>query len=250
MSKAAGRFPLRVAVYAGFAERIRSGELAPGERIPSEADIAESFDVSRLTAREGLLLLEEDGFLENRRGVGRYVADRVPEAGLEGIRPIDQMLSDRIVKGHLVRLDPCIETATDYSGPALEVEPGTDTILLESELQEASGHAVCMSLEWLPVRAPFVTDVARMQERIRSTDRYLLDLAIDVFASGIKAVRYNVSVTTSGTRRGERLGVDARAPVLVLGQVVYHDAGPVLASKHIVRADVAHFAGVQNVTIA
>ena len=44
--------------------RILSGELAEGERIPSETALAEQFGYSRSTVREALRLLQESGFLE------------------------------------------------------------------------------------------------------------------------------------------------------------------------------------------
>lgn len=248
MAERPRNYPLRVLVYDDVAERIRRGVLAPGARLPSEGELAEQFQVSRLTAREALLLLEEDGFIDNKRGVGRYVADRVPEVGLEGMRAIDEMLSER-VKTTPDRVGLSMETATEYSAGLLEIEPGGDTLMMETDLRDELGSVVCLTLEWLPVRRPFVTDLEPFVERVSATDRYLLDVVTDLFGVGINFVRYAVSVTTAGGRRGERLGVPGEAPVLVLAQTIYHDDGPILASKHIIRSDVAHFAGVQSVNV-
>lgn len=44
------------------------GELAPGARLPSEADLAGQYDVSRLTIREAVKMLEGRGLLEIARG--------------------------------------------------------------------------------------------------------------------------------------------------------------------------------------
>lgn len=241
-------YPLRVHVYDDLAEQIRRGDLKAGDRLESESAIAERFGVSRLTAREALLLLEEDGFIENHRGVGRHVGARVPEVGLDGLRSIQDMLNER-VKTTLRRSKPVMETATEFSGEALEVSPGSETILLESELEGSDGKAVCMSLEWLPVRSPFVSDLDAMLDRVARTDGYLRDFVAEEFGPGIRFARYAVSVTTAGQRRGDHLGVAAGAPVMVLSQVIYHEDGPVLAAKHIVRSDVAHFAGVQSVNV-
>lgn len=54
---------------------ILRGILRPGERLPSERDLAVQMDVSRPSLREALATLEESGLLETRPGSGAYVAN-------------------------------------------------------------------------------------------------------------------------------------------------------------------------------
>ncbi len=51
-----------------LADAIVLGVLIPGERLPSEADLAKRFRVALVTAREGLGMLREAGLVETRRG--------------------------------------------------------------------------------------------------------------------------------------------------------------------------------------
>ena len=51
-----------------LADAIVLGVLAPGERLPSESDLAKRFGVALVTAREGLGMLREAGLVETRRG--------------------------------------------------------------------------------------------------------------------------------------------------------------------------------------
>jgi DNA-binding FadR family transcriptional regulator len=53
---------------------ITSGELAPGERLPSERALGERFGVSRTVVREAIIALEVQGLVEVRLGSGIYVA--------------------------------------------------------------------------------------------------------------------------------------------------------------------------------
>lgn len=46
-------------------ERIRTGELKPGDRLPTQADLAEEFGVERGAVRQALRALQEDGLLTN-----------------------------------------------------------------------------------------------------------------------------------------------------------------------------------------
>jgi DNA-binding transcriptional MocR family regulator len=57
---------------------IRSGQLAAGDRVPSEVDLAREHDVSRDTAQRALTVLAEEGLILRRRGVGSIVAVTEP----------------------------------------------------------------------------------------------------------------------------------------------------------------------------
>jgi DNA-binding FadR family transcriptional regulator len=63
--------------------KIRSEDLGPGTRLPSEQAMARLFGVSRTVVREAIALLKVEGLLETRKGSGAYVC-RPP--GLEGMR--------------------------------------------------------------------------------------------------------------------------------------------------------------------
>lgn len=84
--------PLRVAVYSRIAEAIRSGLLTPGSMIPTETELGTDMKVSRTVVREALMLLEEDGLIRARRGVGRFVSDTLPRIGIERIQPFEEVL--------------------------------------------------------------------------------------------------------------------------------------------------------------
>jgi GntR family transcriptional repressor for pyruvate dehydrogenase complex len=56
-------------------ELIRQGTPAPGERLPSERDLAEKFGVARPTIREAMIALEIAGLVQIRSGSGVYVLD-------------------------------------------------------------------------------------------------------------------------------------------------------------------------------
>jgi GntR family transcriptional regulator len=68
--------PAWAQIEVQLAERIESGELRPGERLPPERALAQSLDVSRMTVRQALDALARRGLLE--RGVGRGTFVRAP----------------------------------------------------------------------------------------------------------------------------------------------------------------------------
>ena len=61
--------------------QIESGEYLPGDVLPSEQTLAESFKVSRTVVREALARLKYEGLIESKRGSGPIVKQAAPERG-------------------------------------------------------------------------------------------------------------------------------------------------------------------------
>ncbi|KJR48896.1 Transcriptional regulator, GntR family [Desulfosporosinus sp. I2] len=55
-------------------QQIESGELKPGDAVPSESQLVSDYGISRVTVRRGLAILLEAGLLETVRGIGNFVA--------------------------------------------------------------------------------------------------------------------------------------------------------------------------------
>ncbi len=58
-------------------KQIENGELNAGDFIPSEAELMETFNVSRITIRKALERLEEDGIIIKKRGSKSIVSNHV-----------------------------------------------------------------------------------------------------------------------------------------------------------------------------
>ena len=68
--------PLYRQVLEDIKGSISSGQYAPGNRIPSEAELSELYDVSRVTVRRAIEELVSEGYLTKRQGKGTYVNQR------------------------------------------------------------------------------------------------------------------------------------------------------------------------------
>ncbi len=65
--------PVYYQIKQNIKNAIINGEYKPGDKILSENELAEHFKVSRLTARQAILQLIQEGFLVTRRGIGTFV---------------------------------------------------------------------------------------------------------------------------------------------------------------------------------
>ncbi|GGO39171.1 GntR family transcriptional regulator [Deinococcus humi] len=66
--------PLYLQVKRDLREKMFSGELNPGDRVPSERELAERFQVSRMTARHALREMEAEGTLTRVQGSGSFIS--------------------------------------------------------------------------------------------------------------------------------------------------------------------------------
>jgi GntR family transcriptional regulator, transcriptional repressor for pyruvate dehydrogenase complex len=57
-------------------ELIQSGNLSPGQKLPTEQELGKQLNVSRSSVREALRVLESEGMVDVRRGLGTYIAEQ------------------------------------------------------------------------------------------------------------------------------------------------------------------------------
>ena len=78
--------PLYVQLQQQVQQRILTGQLVDGEQLPSVRDLSAQLGLNPLTVSKVYQLLERDGFVETRRGLGTYVSHQAPALRLEARR--------------------------------------------------------------------------------------------------------------------------------------------------------------------
>lgn len=69
------RLPMYRQIADAIREKISAGEYKVGEALPTEAQLRETYSVSRVTVRQAIKLLVESGELESKQGSGTYVKE-------------------------------------------------------------------------------------------------------------------------------------------------------------------------------
>lgn len=113
-------------IYRQLIDQVRrlvaAGQMAPGDALPSVRDVAQALAVNPMTVSKAYGLLEVEGLVERRRGLGMLVADR-PRATLGSAE-----------REALLR--PTLERAA-REARELELDPATVLALFTHILKEA-----------------------------------------------------------------------------------------------------------------
>ncbi len=83
-------------VKEDLGKKIKEATYKSGDRLPAERQLAEAYGVSRMTLRQALAELEQEGYLQREKGRGTFVA--TPDLYQENLRSFTQTLLARDLK--------------------------------------------------------------------------------------------------------------------------------------------------------
>jgi GntR family transcriptional regulator len=78
--------PLYLQLQQQLQQRILAGQLGDGQQLPSVRDFSTELGINPLTVTKVYQILEREGFVETRRGLGTYVSHQPPALKIEARR--------------------------------------------------------------------------------------------------------------------------------------------------------------------
>lgn len=116
--------PLYLQLQKVLREAIRARVFVADDAIPPERDLAEAFDVSRITVRKAIDGLVNEGLLTRRRGAGTFVAARV-EKSFSKLSSFSEDMISRGRKPHSVWVSKSEGAVTPEEALSLGLSPGS-----------------------------------------------------------------------------------------------------------------------------
>ncbi|MFI9120050.1 GntR family transcriptional regulator [Streptomyces bikiniensis] len=225
-----------VALYERIADAVHDGTYPPGSTLPSEPKLAAELGVSRPALREALLLLQEDGVLTVRRGVGRTVNDRPPRRGFEQVQPLEELIGGGVPL-RVRALLRTVEEPTDFTAQHLLAPARAELRFWESVLS-GEGTAAALSHEWAAADDLLGRVHPEFARALREADAdgrpavSMLSVLVGASRETALSAHSGITATLLGRRRGDQLGRPADTPAVLVTQVVRVGEVPVLAAKH------------------
>ncbi len=237
--------PKFVKISEFIIDKIQSGELLPGDKVPSENELINFFGVSNTTARKSLQLIETRGFAQRIKGKGTFVLNKTEDHHLVRVlgsidstrRGFDELLKVEGFQPKTVVLEKTIldhGVSTEISGkhyimegPVLKVHQlrYADELLLKDETKFIS-LKLCPKINML------------------STDLSYFKVYEDKYHHQISDIKQNLSaIILPPTDITNNFEVKKSLPVFVLDSVVLCHPNQVLElEKSLYRGDKYKFA--------
>lgn len=201
-------------------ERIRTGGYTSGRLLPSEANLSEEFDVSRVTVRRALEQLREAGLIDSRQGLGWFVAGDPVRQPLGELDTLEQQLAAAGATSTRRVLDFAFIDAPDRVAQVL----GESRVLEVRRLNLADGEPFARVTVWCP------EGQASRFSRHDVEARSFYDL-LDV---RVKGAEQTIGASAASAADAALLDVPAGSPVLVCERITLAEDGvAVLMSEHV-----------------
>jgi len=221
--------PLYRRIKDGIKQHIEDGTLGPGSRAPSERELAARYGVSRMTARQALSELAQEGLLERIQGQGTFVAEKKIEQSVSELIGFSEDMRRRRLESHTQVL------AVERGFPSLDLSTqlgiglGEPTVSIE-RLRFAAGRTMSHEISVLP---------AHLLEGIEKQDLSgsLYALLRDVYGIHLTRADQRIEGLRADERQASILDVQPGAVLLRLERVSYAGDLPIEHVDAYYRAD-------------
>jgi GntR family transcriptional regulator len=211
-----GNGPLYLQLRQRLEEEIRSGVLPPGAALPSEREIAEICDLSRVTVRKAVQSLVRDGFVMQRRGSGTTVARPVErvEQSLSRLTSFSEDMARRSMTARSAWIERGVFPASPKEMMALGLRADAEVARI-ARLRLAND--IPLAIERAAVSTQYLPDPERIQHSLYEA----------LAASGNKPVRaiQRISAVNLGSADALLLDVSEGSAGLSIERISYSSQG-------------------------
>lgn len=205
-------------LYDILRRQITSGHWKPGDRLPSESELIDQYEVSRIVVRQAFDMLVNEGWVYRRRGRGTFVTTPTIEQGLTRIISFTEDMQRRGMHAGTKILSARLEPAPDDVAAKLNVAPGTELAVLE-RLRLADGEPMSIESSHLVHRlCPGILEgnYAATPLHAALMDRY--DIRLVRATQAIRAVSADKPVAA-------QLGIATKSPLFYIERTSFSQYG-------------------------
>jgi GntR family transcriptional regulator len=217
-------------------QEIESGYWQPGQRIPSEAELCQAFDISRSVVRQALRELEYQGLLYREQGKGTFVAQ--PKISESLMQDLTGFYEDMMAKGltqvtKVLREE--VQPANKKIANYLQIEPGDQVIVIE-RLRSVDNEPIVLVTTYLPYNiCPDLVD-----EDLSTQSLYAL--LEKKHGLELSHGRRTIEAVAANEYEARLLGVEEGVPLVLLDSVSYlRDGRPIEYFHAVHRGDRSRF---------
>ena len=223
--------PLYVQIAESLLERVESGDLRPGDRLPPERELSTLLGVNRMTVRRALRLLGERGLLLRRQGQGTFIAQPKIERQASRLTSFTVGMQQRGLQPG-TRVVSFEQRPAEASVAGLLQLPVSAAIYAVVRLRTLNQEPVLLERYSIPV------DHFPRLERFDLEARSLFEIFHTEYGVAIARARQSLEPVSATEFEADLLGVQPGAPLMLEWRVSFDTQGkPIEHGKDSYRGD-------------
>tara|TARA_R110000787_G_scaffold102192_1_gene208028 strand:- start:4979 stop:5761 length:783 start_codon:yes stop_codon:yes gene_type:complete len=206
--------PLYHQIYLQIRDEILSGQRPYGSSLPTEQEMTEIYNVSRITARRVLNELAQNHFVERKRRLGTRVTFKSPAKPIGG--DMNQALDSLMALGDGTTvnvIEVVKEAPTEAIAAALRLEPG-EPVVRAIRVRCLDGEPLGHVVSYVP---------GAFSDSVTAINLAKMPILRLLEGVGYKADRaeQTIGASLADTRLAEALEIEPRSALLRIGRAVY-----------------------------
>ncbi|AWV72362.1 GntR family transcriptional regulator [Latilactobacillus curvatus] len=141
--------PVYIQIHNQIKKDIEAGKWSIGDRIPSERELALNFEVSRMTLRQAVQTLVDEGILERRIGAGTYVANQKVQEKMSGVTSFTELMTSQGKQPSSKTISFHIANPSLSEAEKLHLEDGQQVLRME-RIRYADNVPICFEVATVP----------------------------------------------------------------------------------------------------
>ena len=212
------KLPLYQQLYEMLRGNITRGAWKPGDLIPAESELIEQYGVSRITVRQVLDMLVQEGLIYRQRGRGSFVAHPTVEQVLQRLVSFTDDMRQRGFAPSTRIVSSGLLPAPDDIAGQLHIAPGEELARIE-RLRLADGEPMSVEESYLVHRfVPGILD----KDFVNNPLREVIDRSYNIRWERARQVIRAINATR---QMAETLSVRTNAALLFIERVSYSQQG-------------------------
>lgn len=226
--------PIYLQLREVIRNKIEDGEYLPGMAIPSENELADIYGINRMTVRNGIDALVNEGILKRVQGKGVYVVGNKVERDLETLGGFTQTMRERNSKPYTKVLTKTLRKAGEKYALTFGIKPD-DEIYYIKRICSADEEPVSLEEIYIP---------KYVVPKLEGIDLGVFSIyeVYDFYGINITRAWQTLDLTQLEQRDARMLGIDANLSVLLFECTSYDDKERVVEfSRTYTRGDKCNF---------
>ncbi|WP_461240747.1 GntR family transcriptional regulator [Paucilactobacillus sp. N302-9] len=141
--------PVYIQIHNEIRKEIEEGKWKIGAKIPAERELATQFEVSRMTLRQAIQTLVDEGILERHVGSGTFVANRKVQEKMSGVTSFTDLMIAAGKEPSSKTISYHITTPSQSEADQLKLT-GEQKVLRMERIRYGSGIPICYEIATIP----------------------------------------------------------------------------------------------------